>query len=135
MKVVIDTNVLLVSISSRSPHHWIFLGIIKKQFDIIVSTEILSEYAEIIQKHMGIIVADSVLAVIENLENQIQVSPTFKFNLIAADPDDNKFVDCAIAANADFILTEDKHMHELKGSKFPKVVTKSIAEFRSLLKP
>lgn len=133
MKVVIDTNILLVSISSRSPHHWIFQGITRKRFDLIVSTEILAEYTEIIQRHMGNTVADSVMAVIENLENLTQVSPTFRFNLITTDPDDNKFVDCAIASNADFILTEDRHMVELKRIKFPIVSTKNIAEFKSML--
>ncbi|WP_026965960.1 putative toxin-antitoxin system toxin component, PIN family [Algoriphagus terrigena] len=133
MKVVIDTNILLVSISSRSPHHWIFQGIIRKHFDLVVSTEILAEYAEIIQRHIGNAAADSVMAVIENLENLTQVSPVFRFNLISTDPDDNKFVDCAIASNADFILTEDRHMLELKRIKFPKVSTKNIEEFKSLM--
>lgn len=132
MRVVIDTNVLLVSISSRSPHHWIFQGILQKRFDLVVSTEILSEYTEIIQKHMGSGVADSVLGVIESLENLVQVSSYFKFNLIKSDPDDNKFVDCAIAANADFILTEDKHFLQLENVGFRKVEVKTISEFKSI---
>jgi putative PIN family toxin of toxin-antitoxin system len=71
MKVVVDTNVLLVSISSRSPHHWIFQNLIQKKFDLIVSNEILNEYSEIIQKHMGNRVAENILAVIENMDNVI----------------------------------------------------------------
>ncbi len=133
MRIVLDTNVLLVSISSKSPHHWIFQGIIKNRFDLIVSTEILAEYSEIIQKHMGYIVADSVLGLIENLENLIQTEPAFKFNLIFADPDDNKFIDCAIASNADFIVTEDRHFEEVKKIVFPKVEIKTISEFKSIL--
>lgn len=42
-------------------------------------------------------------------------------NLIHADSDDNKFVDCAIAGNADYIVTDDKHFDELKNIDFPKV--------------
>lgn len=133
MRIVIDTNVLLVSISSRSPYHWIFQGIVTKKFDLIVSTEILSEYSEIIQKHMGTTVSENILGLLENLENLVQTIPSFRFNLISADPDDNKFVDCAIAANADFILTEDKHFEELKEIDFPKVQIKSISQFESIL--
>jgi uncharacterized protein len=133
MKVIIDTNVLLVSISSRSPYHWIFQDLIQKKFDLIVSNEILSEYGEIIQKHMGANVAESVLAVIENLDNVVFTNPSFKFNLITVDFDDNKFVDCAIAANADLILTEDKHFEALKKIDFPKVTTVGIADFKTLL--
>jgi putative PIN family toxin of toxin-antitoxin system len=134
MKILIDTNVLLVSISSKSPHHWIFQGVLNEEFDLIVSTEILSEYSEIIQKHMGQKVAENVLATIENLNNLILNSPSFKFNLISIDPDDNKFVDCAIASNADFIVTEDRHFQELIKIEFPKVVIKSISDFKSILK-
>lgn len=133
MKVIIDTNVLLVSISSRSPHHWIFQGLIQKKFDLIVSNEILSEYGEIIQKHMGVHLAENILAVIENLDNVVFSHPSFKFNLITADYDDNKFVDCAIASNADFIITEDRHFDELKKIDFPKVSTVGITGFRTLL--
>lgn len=135
MKVIIDTNVLLVSISSRSPHHWIFQALIQKKFDLIVSNEILTEYSEIIQKHMGNRVAENILAVIENLDNVIFSNPSFKFNLITMDSDDNKFVDCAIASNADLILTEDRHFEELKKIDFPKVLTAGIAAFKVLLFP
>lgn len=45
----------------------------------------------------------------------------FYFNLIKVDPDDNKFVDCAIAGNAKFIVTEDRHYDILQQIDFPKV--------------
>ena len=50
-------------------------------------------------------------------------SSWYHFNAIKADPDDNKFVDCAIAANAKFIVTDDHHYEELKQLKFPQVET------------
>ena len=46
MKVVIDTNILLVSISRRSPFHWIFQQLIDGKYIICITTEILSESAE-----------------------------------------------------------------------------------------
>ncbi|GMQ32464.1 hypothetical protein Ataiwa_07360 [Algoriphagus taiwanensis] len=82
---------------------------------------------------MGTTVSENILGLLENLENLVQTIPSFRFNLISADPDDNKFVDCAIAANADFILTEDKHFEELKEIDFPKVQIKSISQFESIL--
>ena len=42
--------------------------------------------------------------------------PTFRFQLIAGDADDNKFADCAIAAGADFIITGDHHFEAMRGS-------------------
>jgi len=49
------------------------------------------------------------------------ITPYFHFNLIAADPDDDKFVDCAVAGNAKFIVTEDSHYDVLRNIDFPKV--------------
>jgi predicted nucleic acid-binding protein len=57
----------------------------------------------------------------------------YKWQLINADKDDNKFVDCAIAGNADFVVTEDKHFNELKIVEFPKLTVLSINEFKLIL--
>ena len=51
----------------------------------------------------------------------LYINKYYFWRLIAVDPDDNKFVDCAIAANADFIVTDDKHFKVLKDIPFPKV--------------
>ena len=64
-----------------------------------------------------------------NLDNVVFIDTYFQFNLITTDPDDNKFVDCAIAANAKFIVTNDKHFNELDIVDFPKVEHITIAEF------
>ena len=48
-------------------------------------------------------------------------TPHFRFRLIEQDPDDNKFVDCAIVAGADYIVSEDAHFRVLETIPFPKV--------------
>lgn len=55
--------------------------------------------------------------------------PYYSWNLITNDPDDNKFVDCAIAANAEYIITEDKHFDILHTIGFPQVVPISAMDF------
>lgn len=45
----------------------------------------------------------------------------YKFNLIKSDPDDDKFVDCVVIANAKFFVTEDYHFDVLKECPFPKI--------------
>ena len=57
------------------------------------------------------------------------ITPYFKFQLIDDDPDDNKFVDCAISANAKYIVTEDHHYNILKHIDFPKVDCITLDEF------
>jgi len=61
--------------------------------------------------------------------NVLRVDAQFRFNLIKADADDNKFVDCAIVANADYIVTEDSHFNVLKSIPFPKVRIRRLHEF------
>lgn len=54
--------------------------------------------------------------------------------MIKASEDDNKFVDCAIASNEIFIVTEDKHFKELENIPFPKVEIVGIDDFLKHLK-
>ena len=79
-------------------------------------------------------VARLVLAHIQILPNVKFVDPHYSFGLIKADEDDNKFVDSAIASNAIFIVTEDKHFKELENIPFPKVEVVGIDDFLKYLK-
>ena len=102
-KVVLDTNVLLVSISEKSKLHWVFRSLLDKKYELCVTTDMLNEYAEIIEQHMGREVSESTMGTIENLSNVNFITKYYQFQLLK-DEDDNKFVDCAIAANASFIV-------------------------------
>ena len=55
------------------------------------------------------------------------------YSWITADEDDNKFVDCAIAANAEYIVTEDHHFNELKNISFPSVAIINLKDFAKTL--
>lgn len=83
---------------------------------------------------MGTRVADTVLQIIEVSHHTQLVTNYFKWNLIPLDPDDNKFVDCAIAAGAQFILTEDKHFNVLKEIDFPAVPVINIDDLTKLVR-
>ncbi|TAF73766.1 MAG: putative toxin-antitoxin system toxin component, PIN family [Bacteroidetes bacterium] len=98
---------------------------------LCVSTEILAEYAEIIESKMGHTASESLLGLIENLSNIELVTSYFKFGLLK-DLDDNKFVDCAIACNATCIVTHDTDFNVLKSVAFPKVNCLDTAQFKDL---
>ena len=50
------------------------------------------------------------------LHGNIQsIKPSFRFRMITGDPDDDAFADCAIVANADFIITNDHHFDAMIG--------------------
>ncbi|TAK42004.1 MAG: putative toxin-antitoxin system toxin component, PIN family [Saprospiraceae bacterium] len=122
MRIVIDTNILLVCISSNSEFRWIFDSLLDEDFTLCVTTDILIEYEEILGKHMGKELASTVLQIIENAPNVEFITKYFSWNLITADPDDNKFVDCAVAGNVKYLVSHDRHFKVLEAIAFPKVI-------------
>ena len=133
MKVVIDTNVLLVIIPSVSKYHFVYQLFQLQQYNIAVSSEILLEYEEQLKFRYKLDSVDEELSELLQKTNVVFFTSDFNWNLITADPDDNKFVDCAIAANADFIITNDKHFEVLQSITFPKVNTVTLQQFIHLL--
>jgi putative PIN family toxin of toxin-antitoxin system len=134
IKVVLDTNILLVAISPRSKDHWIFENFISESYILCVTTDILIEYEEIIGREMGQNAAIYLMQILENAQNVMHVTSWFKWDLILNDPDDNKFVDCAVASQAAFIVTEDRHFNVLKKIPFPKVQVLNTTNFKKELK-
>lgn len=98
-----------------------------------LSNEILKEYEEILSQKLSPLAASYVSDVIMRLPNLRLVHPTFRFHIIHKDPDDNKFVDCAIIGQATFIVSNDKHFEEAKRCKFPKVNVLTLSEFAASL--
>ena len=127
--IVIDTNSLIMSISSRSGYHKIWQSFLAGDYMLCISNEILEEYAEVIARNISVDAARYVIYTIMERANVRQIVPSYRWNLIETDPDDNKFVDCAIAANAKFIVTEDRHFNVLKDIAFPSVPVINIDEF------
>lgn len=127
--VVLDTNCLLQSLSRRSAYYRVWDDFLLGKYTLCISNEILEEYGEIIASHMSPVASKIAIETILRANNVIRVDAQFRFRLITADPDDNKFVDCAIVANADYIVSEDSHFNVLKAIAFPHVVVKRLHEF------
>lgn len=120
-RLVLDTNCLIQCIARRSPYHAIWLSLLDGRNKLCVSNEILEEYEEILELKASHAFATLAVRVIINNPHTVFVTPYCHFNLIKTDPDDNKFVDCAVAGNAEFIVTEDRHYDILRQVDFPKV--------------
>lgn len=99
----------------------------------IVSTDILLEYHEKIAEKAAPEVADNVLKFILSLDNCILQSTFFEWALMHNDEDDNKYVDCAIVANADHLVSEDRHFNILKDIEFPRLSVIKVDEFLQML--
>ena len=110
-------------------YHPVWSAFLDKQYYLCVSNEIIHEYEEIIAQKTSIEFATKLIFIILNRMNTILVNSYFRFGLIRIDPDDNKFVDCAITANADYIVSQDTHFDVLKTIDFPKVNVIRIEDF------
>ncbi len=133
MRIVIDTNCLLVSIPKFSETRWLFDGLRSGIFEFGITTEILEEYEEVIGDFYSPNVALNVVEMLPNLRNSILVTPYYYWDLIVDDRDDNKFVDCAIACQSDYIITHDKHFKVLQNIPFPKVTCLKMNDLKKLL--
>jgi uncharacterized protein len=114
MKVVLDTNVLLVAISPRSSDYWLFQALLRGDLTLCVTTDILDEYAEIVEQQMNAEIAEMTLDLLLTLPNTLLIHKHYFWQLVEQDPDDNKFIDCAIAAQAQYLVSNDKHLNVLK---------------------
>ncbi|MEO8149610.1 MAG: PIN domain-containing protein [Bacteroidia bacterium] len=77
--------------------------------------------------------AELFMSFLANIDNKIFIAPKMRMSMIAKDMDDNKFVDCAFAANADYLVSNDKVFKVLKTVEFPKINVLSIEEFIELI--
>ncbi len=128
-KVVLDTNCLLACISSKSENFRVWKDFQVGCFTLCVSNEILEEYQEIIARKANPVVAENVINAIVESEFVEFVDPQFHLELIVADHDDDKFVDCAFAANAAYIVSDDTHFDVLKDIPFPQLFVLKLKDF------
>ena len=133
-RVVIDTNCLLAILPSRSPYHSVWTELLANKLEICVSNEILMEYEEILSEKTSPSFADSIIQAILNRKNLVRVSPVWRFNLIAQDPDDTKFVDCAVCGRAEYLVSNDRHFQVLRDVSFPPITLVTLQEFVDDLK-
>lgn len=121
MKIVVDTNIFFPAFNPKSRYYPIVENFVSKKFTLLISTPILLEYEEILQRVFPESLLEQFWLFILTSDNVIFVNPAFRFQLPFTDEDDEKFVDCAVCGNADFLITNDKHFNILKNIEFPKV--------------
>jgi uncharacterized protein len=100
LKVVLDTNVLVSMIGRTSPNRWIFDKILVGELVLCISHEIALEYEEVLARKTTPEIASNFAEFLANFPYVEHSEVHFQWNLIENDPDDNKSVDCAVAANA-----------------------------------
>ena len=133
MRVVLDTNTLLVSIGRKSKYRIIFEALLEGRIRLLLTNEMLSEYVEILEARTSPVVAENIANFLLRSPDVERTEVYFRWAAIYADADDNNFVDCALNGNADFIVTDDRHYRVLKTVPFPKIRVIRTSEFADML--
>lgn len=133
MIIVLDTNCLIHILGRNSEHHWLYQAIMEGKIKIALTTEILNEYEEILNQFFeSETLGENITRLLLNLSTTIRKEVYFRWQLMENDPDDNKYVDCAVASNADYIISDDNHFKILNNIEFPKVVCVRLEKFREI---
>lgn len=133
--VVLDTNCLIQILPTRSLYHRIWTDFLEGRYRLCVSNEILAEYEEILGLLASPEVAHNVVEAIARHPKTLYRESYYHFHLLSdIDKDDDKFVDCAITAGADYIVTEDSHFDRLKQIPFPQLNVLTLDEFNKTLR-
>ena len=133
MKIVLDTNCLVVCLPATSPYYCLWKAFRNKQITLCYTTDIINEYNEVLLRFYPQEFANDVINELLLSFNVKKTDNYYKWHLIYTDPDDNKFVDCALNAGADFIVTNDKHFNILKEIQFPSIKIIDIKSFKKIV--
>ena len=113
----------------------IFQAFLDGTFVLCVTTDILNEYIEKLQEKYKYRteVSENIINLFDTSPDVMNVTNYYFWNIIEQDPDDNKFVDCAISAGADYLVSNDRHFDDLNSIDFPRVPLISADEFLDML--
>jgi putative PIN family toxin of toxin-antitoxin system len=116
VKVVLDTNVLVSGILFTGPPHQILLAWSDGRFELVFSTDIYEEYRRVaseLQHEFPRVDLEAALDLV--LVNAHAFPPAAPDGRICTDPDDDKFLACALASGAGTIVSGDKHLLSVSG--------------------
>jgi len=125
-KIVMDTNTLISAIGWKKGNpRKIFEKCLAGEFTLARSTDLMKEFLKVMNRPKFNFISDEdkqafslhLLQVCELVETKTRL------NIIKEDPDDNIVLECAVDAKADYIVSGDRHLLNLKEFKGIKIVS------------
>jgi len=137
IKVVIDTNVFISSFFGGNPKKIIDLWK-KGEIKLCLSREIVDEYVEVL-KRLGLqneSELQELLNIFSEGHNIIFSALTPSLKIIEQDPDDNMFIECAVALKCSYIISGDNHLKSLKNYMGIKIVNPKefLIQFQAIMR-
>lgn len=116
MRAVLDTNVLISSVIATGVPHEIVVKGFSSEYQIVVSVATLTEFRETLLKYPEKFHTDEadVQQEVETIRYFAEfVDPEEEITAVEADPDDDKFLEAAVAGNVHYIVSGDRHLLDL----------------------
>jgi putative PIN family toxin of toxin-antitoxin system len=123
MNIVLDTNVFISGIFFSGPPSKILKAWRESKIQILLSEAILHEYQRVGEELAAKYPAVAIEPIIKLLTMYGEVVETKDISVsVCADPDDNKFIECALASNSKVIISGDNHLLHISGYQGIEVV-------------
>ena len=136
MKTVLDTNVFISGVFFRGPPHQILKAWREGRIRLLISDEIFEEYQRVGELLSNDFPKVDLGPFLELLAiNAEFVMPRKMQNPVCEDPDDDKFLACALAGKSKIIISGDKHLQRVSGYMGIKVLRPRIFVEKYLDKP
>ena len=124
LKVVSDTNTLISAVISNGNEYQILRLVKLKKVQLVLSYEILWEFEDVIKRQKFGFSKEQIEKALEQVKSISKiVEPNIKLEVIKEDPDDNKVIECASEGKADYIVSGDNHLLDLKKYEGIKIVS------------
>ncbi|MFA6329665.1 MAG: putative toxin-antitoxin system toxin component, PIN family [Candidatus Micrarchaeia archaeon] len=129
-KIVCDTNTLVSGFLWKGKEYLLLSGVLERKAVLFTSPALLSEFARVLEYPKLRPLIPNPAELTGKLESTaVFVEPKEAVEIIKEDPDDNKVLECALAAGADFIVSGDNHLLKLRAFKgIPIITTKAALE-------
>ena len=124
MRVILDTNIFVSGIFWTGCSHSILKSWKDGKFILVTSTDMISELVKVLSDFKIRLPDDAIRGWVDLIvENSEIVEPKEKIDVVKDDPDDNIFIEVAVAGNADYIISQDKHLLRLKEFRRIRIIT------------
>ena len=132
LKVVLDTNVLISALGWSGPPSDCLDLIIEEEIINFISKPILEELMDVMDYPKFKFTEEEKEDFLEiEISYSILVEPEEEVKMIKEDPDDNKFLECSLKANADYMISGDQHLLGLRRFKSIEIISpKEFLELR-----
>lgn len=130
-RVVLDTNIFISAILYGGNPLKILDPAISESVEVYISLSLLVELRRVL-KEKFILSSFEIDLVTDEIKDFAKIiEPKVKLKVIKEDPSDDRVLECAIKASADFIVSGDKHLLEL--GEFRKIKIVSPSQFLTIV--